>query len=287
MLALSPLIYLTLGFLTGKIFPRLKLSLSIVLAKCIIPFIIIWNVSNHFNEMAWVIIITMTVILLLFSFGQFFHRSAIKSLCFCYLNIGWLGLPIASSILGEQSARFMLAAYIGSSIVGNSIGANFLSGKKPSFKKILFSPPVIGLILGGAFIPMSSVIVAYGQEVYSISKFFMSLFGMMILGMWLAETKLEVKQSIKSVKSYFFRVGVLLLIVLSFFTITALTNWHGLEDYIPVLLLVCLLPPAANIIVLETYYLGSGESAQKISYETLCSLVAIAIYGVLIHRVVF
>ncbi|ECQ0328475.1 permease, partial [Salmonella enterica] len=48
------------------------------------------------------------------------------------------------------------------------------------------------------------------------------------------------------------------------------------------LYLFCFLPPAANIIVLETHYMGTGRSARTISCGTCISIIAITIYSVVI-----
>ncbi|WP_234480085.1 hypothetical protein [Erwinia sp. S38] len=59
-------------------------------------------------------------------------------------------------------------------------------------------------------------------------------------------------------------------------------NQHSIQiltDNAAKLYLFCLLPPAANIIVLETHYLGTGRSAKAISCGTCISIVAIAIYA--------
>ena len=47
----------------------------------------------------------------------------------------------------------------------------------------------------------------------------------------------------------------------------------------PALYMLCLLPPAANIIVLETHYCRTGRSAGLIACGTLLSLSMIAVYA--------
>ena len=47
-------------------------------------------------------------------------------------------------------------------------------------------------------------------------------------------------------------------------------------------LLFCL-PPAANIVALETHYQGTGMSAKYIASGTIISCVVVSIYGLLLH----
>ncbi|MCM5704030.1 hypothetical protein [Larsenimonas salina] len=42
-----------------------------------------------------------------------------------------------------------------------------------------------------------------------------------------------------------------------------------------------LLPPAANIVVLETFYLNTGTSAQRIASSTLVSLIMLGVLALL------
>ncbi|MBJ7435635.1 MAG: hypothetical protein JHC54_07755, partial [Acinetobacter sp.] len=43
------------------------------------------------------------------------------------------------------------------------------------------------------------------------------------------------------------------------------------------------LPPAANIVALETHYQGTGMSAKYIASGTIISCVVVSIYGLLLH----
>ena len=47
-----------------------------------------------------------------------------------------------------------------------------------------------------------------------------------------------------------------------------------------------LLPPAANIVALETHYQGTGYSAKYIASGTIASSILIGVYGVVVHMLV-
>lgn len=55
-------------------------------------------------------------------------------------------------------------------------------------------------------------------------------------------------------------------------------NINLVSDNAAVLYLIGLLPPAANIIVLETHYMKSGKSTGMIACGTCISIVMIGIY---------
>jgi len=283
---LYPFIYLLLGYLLGKTRLDLKNAFSLILTKLAIPVVIVWNVAMYADQITWIIISTLLITLLLFLISHAISKSAIQSLCFCYLNIGWLGLPIALALLGDQAARIMLAAYIGSSIFGNSIGANYLSSESISLRKILLSPPIIALLLGCGLIPFNNTVAQYGLEIYQLSKFLMGLLGMTVLGIWLSATIITRKHMLSNAMAYLTRIGLFFSALFLFAYLTDLLGWHFVANNIEVLLLICLLPPAANIIVLETHYRGSGESATKISCETILSIGAIVLYGIIITYVI-
>ena len=59
----------------------------------------------------------------------------------------------------------------------------------------------------------------------------------------------------------------------------------NINQHIGVMFLMFCLPPAANIVALETHYQGTGRSAAYIASGTIVSCVCIAIYAVFLHVV--
>lgn len=50
----------------------------------------------------------------------------------------------------------------------------------------------------------------------------------------------------------------------------------------PALYMLCLLHPAANLVILETYYRSTGESAKIIACDTCISIVTLGVYALLL-----
>ena len=248
-----PFLYLGFGFLVGKMPIDIKKQTSYLLTRIIIPLIIIYNISTCRADLfvsIFAMIIMMTVMMYM---SRFFSADAVEQLCFFYLNIGWLSLPIVATVWGDSAATAVLSLYIGNSLFGNSIGAGMLinnGAAKVDIKRTLKTPPVAALVIGIICMPFGDSIKLYLPPLYRILKLVMSILGMGVLGMWLAKIKLEMKDLRLTLKLAVLRARYM----------------------------ICILPPAANIIVLETHYCHTGKSAGLTAWGTLLSLVLIPIY---------
>lgn len=286
MLIFLPLIYLLIGFIVGKSPYDLKGKASYLLNRFVIPLVIIYNIATHQAGVFIIISASIIMMITMLLISRLFTGDPIKDLCFCYLNVGWLGLPIASTLFGSLAAMIFIAIYVGSSIFGNSIGAGMLSqtqGIKSKLINTLQSPPIIAFIIGLLAIPIQHLIASYFHTIYEIFKFILSFLGMMILGMWLASTKISVKEIKTAVKIFLLRAITIALFITGCLFISYYYYPIALILNNPlVLYLLCLLPPAANIIVLETYYAKTGRSASMIACGTMVSLLAIGCYAITI-----
>ena len=98
--------------------------------------------------------------------------------------------------------------------------------------------------------------------------------------MWLQQTKVYKKDLLRSsrVAALKLSCGVVLC---------GLTYWlipiANIEQYIGVMFLLFCLPPAANIVALETHYQGTGTSAKDIASGTIVSCVVVMLYGGVLH----
>ncbi|HHD7482060.1 TPA: permease [Klebsiella oxytoca] len=277
-----PLIYLFAGWLVGKTAMDFKTAASWVLTRIAIPIVIMFNISSRFSSMSTIIIATAVCMLAMLVVSRQIMRDPVKSLCFSYLNIGWLGLPIASALFGNDASTIIIAAYVGSSIVGNSIGAGMLSGSRLNLLKLVRTPPVLALIAGAMLIPFSQDVTRWCTGLYDVSKFLMSFLGMAVLGIWLSKIKLSVRDLQQEIRSFLLKSGVTAMLITLLVVLANLLHFRLVADNPATLYLFCLLPPAANIIVLETHYLGTGESARPITCGTCVSIIAISLYAAVI-----
>lgn len=280
-----------LAFITGLLLAQTSLSetikpvLSAWLARLLIPVVIIYNMVFYQPG---------SLSLMLFSFGSAFliffaylalFKDRLLALCVSYTNMGWLGFPFAMALFGPDATAPIVALYIGMSLFGNAWAVTAVTTapqSKLSILKVLTSPPCISIfcalvlrLLGAQHIEHPAI-----HWVYEVAKFAMTFAGMCVLGMWLRRTRVHLKDLIYSTKAQAFKVVCGLILCGVTYRFLPIPN---ISQQIGVMFLMFCLPPAANIVALETHYQGTGRSAAYIASGTIVSCVCIAIYAVFLH----
>ena len=287
------LLFPVLSFICGLILANynasnfLKSWLSLLLARVFIPIVIIYNMVFYKSGSIELILFSFFSCFILFFLYLKLSKDRLASLCFSYTNMAWLGFPIAIAIFGAEHSMAMIPLYIGVSIFGNSWAVTSVSSAPQSkaslFKKMLSSPPIIALIIAGilrCFDVQQFQNELVVEWIYTLAKWCMSFAGMCVLGMWLRKTKVYLEDVLISAKLAVLKMlcGLVLCTLAYFF----LPISH-IESYIGVMFLLFCLPPAANIVALETHYQGTGVSAKYIASGTIVSCVVCVMYGVIIH----
>ena len=287
------LLFPVLSFICGLILANynasnfLKSWLSLLLARVFIPIVIIYNMVFYKSGSIELILFSFFSCFILFFLYLKLSKDRLASLCFSYTNMAWLGFPIAIAIFGAEHSMAMIPLYIGVSIFGNSWAVTSVSSAPQSkaslFKKMLSSPPIIALIIAGilrCFDVQQFQNELVVEWIYTLAKWCMSFAGMCVLGMWLRKTKVYLGDILISAKLAVLKMlcGLVLCTLAYFF----LPISH-IESYIGVMFLLFCLPPAANIVALETHYQGTGISAKYIASGTIVSCVVCVMYGVVIH----
>lgn len=103
-----------------------------------------------------------------------------------------------------------------------------------------------------------------------------------ILGLWLSKTNFNFSDLRLEVSYFVKRAGIIFSIITFLLFIARLFNQTLITDNPATLYLFCLLPPAANIIALETHYLGTGRSVPTILCGTCIIIIAISVYSFII-----
>ena len=225
-----------------------------------------------------------------FSIFYYFSHDKLRALCFSYLNGAWLGFPFALAVFGPEASSTIVALYIGGSLFGNVSAVMAVSQEKQELafiiKNMLFSPPVIALSVAAILSIWDFSAWQHHwlvQDLYAANKVLVTFSGMCILGMWLSKVSIGWKDLKRSLLLITGR-GVLSipLLILAYFV---LPIPHQMLTY-AIIFMFFLLPPAANIVALETHYQGTGYSAKYIASGTIASALLIGIYGVLIHLLI-
>ena len=276
-----------LGLASISAAASLKALLASGLARCFIPIVIIYNMVFYQSGSLSLMLFSFASAVLLFYFFQLILKDRLRALCVSYVNLAWLGFPFALALFGPEVSAPMVALYIGGSIFGNIWAVTAVSAAGQSWasaaQKVALSPPVLALLLAGVFRLLG---LQHLQEhhwidlIYQCAKIGMSFSGMCVLGMWMRRTRVSGQDILRSSRIFALKLlcgAAVCSLAYAFAPIPQV------ERYIGVMFLLFCLPPAANIVALETHYQGTGTSAQYIASGTIASCALVGLYGLALH----
>lgn len=307
-----PLIYLGVGFGLAMLLPerwsnRLKESASALLTRWIIPTVIVYIVATSRPELFFMAASTMVLMALLVRCAAFFTNDPVQRLALVYLNAGIFGIPVVASFWGEEAVRLYVGAYIGNSVMGNILGTSLMrretntdglttSRAKPTRKAVthkaavgavlrslLTNRPIIAVAIGLICLPAGPFLNTHAAGIYRLITWVFSFVGLMVLGMWLSTARLHRTDLTQAL-----RWAVLRVVLVSVYSVGILTAAHWMHTHTgvhldqllahpQVLFILGVLPPAANIVILETHYRHEGTAAPVIAAGAVVSMGMIAL----------
>lgn len=307
-----PLLYLGVGFGLAMLLPehwgnRLKESASALLTRWIIPTVIVYIVATSRPELFFMAASTMVLMALLVRCAAFFTNDPVQRLALVYLNAGIFGIPVVASFWGEEAVRLYVGAYIGNSVMGNILGTSLMrretntdglttSRAKPTRKAVthkaavgavlrslLTNRPIIAVAIGLICLPAGPFLNTHAAGIYRLITWVFSFVGLMVLGMWLSTARLHRTDLIQAL-----RWAVLRVVLVSVYSVGILTAAHWMHTHTgvhldqllahpQVLFILGVLPPAANIVILETHYRHEGTAAPVIAAGAVVSVGMIAL----------
>ena len=307
-----PLLYLGVGFGLAMLLPehwgnRLKESASALLTRWIIPTVIVYIVATSRPELFFMAASTMVLMALLVRCSAFFTNDPVQRLALVYLNAGIFGIPVVASFCGEEAVRLYVGAYIGNSVMGNILGTSLMrretntdglttSRAKPTRKAVtrkatvgavlrslLTNRPIIAVAIGLICLPAGPFLNTHAAGIYRLITWVFSFVGLMVLGMWLSTARLH-RTDLKQAA----RWALLRVVLVSIYSVGILTAAHWMHTHTgvhldqllahpQVLFILGVLPPAANIVILETHYRHEGTAAPIIASGAVVSLGMIAL----------
>ena len=307
-----PLLYLGVGFGLAMLLPerwanRLKESASALLTRWIIPTVIVYIVATSRPELFFMAASTMVLMALLVRCATFFTNDPVQRLALVYLNAGIFGIPVVASFWGEEAVRLYVGAYIGNSVMGNILGTSLMrretntdgltTGRaKPTRKAVtrkatvgavlrslLTNRPIIAVAIGLICLPAGPFLNTHAAGIYRLITWVFSFVGLMVLGMWLSTARLH-RTDLKQAA----RWALLRVVLVSIYSVGILTAAHWMHTHTgvhldqllahpQVLFILGVLPPAANIVILETHYRHEGTAAPIIASGAVVSLGMIAL----------
>ncbi|WP_311468878.1 permease [uncultured Rothia sp.] len=286
---------------------RLKESASALLTRWIIPTVIVYIVATSRPELFFMAASTMVLMALLVRCAAFFTNDPVQRLALVYLNAGIFGIPVVASFWGEEAVRLYVGAYIGNSVMGNILGTSLMrretntdglttSRAKPTRKAVthkaavgavlrslLTNRPIIAVAIGLICLPAGPFLNTHAAGIYRLITWVFSFVGLMVLGMWLSTARLHRTDLIQAL-----RWAVLRVVLVSVYSVGILTAAHWMHTHTgvhldqllahpQVLFILGVLPPAANIVILETHYRHEGTAAPIIASGAVVSLGMIAL----------
>lgn len=308
-----PLLYLGAGFGLAMLLPehwgnRLKESASALLTRWIIPTVIIYTVATSRPELFFVATSTMVLMLLGVLCAGRITGDPVQKLAFVYLNAGLFGIPVVAGFWGEEAVRVYIGAYIGNSIMGNILGTSLLRGGSKTeagvgegnapdaraarsrggtlrtvLRGLRTSPPVIAVVVGLLCLPAGPILSQYGAGFYRVLTWVFSFIGMIVLGMWLGAAKLHRTDLTRAAGWALLRAGLVSVYSVGVLALarwahdTAGVHFDQLLAHPQVLFILAVLPPAANIVILETHYRHEGTAAPVIAAGAAVSVGMIAL----------
>ena len=300
-----PLLYLGAGFGLATLLPerwgnRLKESASALLTRWIIPTVIVYIVATSRPELFFMAASTMVLMALLVRCAAFFTNDPVQRLALVYLNAGIFGIPVVAGFWGEEAVRLYVGAYIGNSVMGNILGTSLMrretttdgltkSRTKPTRKaavvlrSLLTNRPVIAVVIGLICLPAGPFLNTHAAGIYRLITWVFSFVGLIVLGMWLSTARLHRTDLTQAL-----RWAVLRVVLVSVYSVGILSAAHWMHTHTgvhleqllahpQVLFILGVLPPAANIVILETHYRHEGTAAPIIASGAVVSLGMIAL----------
>lgn len=292
---------------------RLKEEASTLMTRWIIPAVIIYTVATSRPELFFVAASTMVLMLLGVLGAGRITGDPVQKLAFVYLNAGLFGIPMVAGLWGEEAVRVYIGAYIGNSIMGNILGTSLLRGDSKGdsgaddsgtddnpapdtqasrshngtlrtvLQGLRTSPPVIAVVVGLLCLPAGPFLSLHGAGFYRVLTWVFSFIGLIVLGMWLGAAKLHRADLIRAAGWALLRA---VLVSVYSVAVLALARWahdtagihfDQLLAHPQVLFILGVLPPAANIVILETHYRHEGTAAPIIASGAVVSLGMIAL----------
>lgn len=307
-----PLLYLGVGFGLATLLPehwgnRLKESASALLTRWIIPTVIVYIVATSRPELFFMAASTMVLMALLVRCAAFFTNDPVQRLALVYLNAGIFGIPVVASFWGEEAVRLYVGAYIGNSVMGNILGTSLMrretntdglttSRAKPTRKAVthkaavgavlrslLTNRPIIAVAIGLICLPAGPFLSLHGAGFYRVLTWVFSFIGLIVLGMWLGAAKLHRADLTRAAGWALLRAVLVSVYSVGILTAAYWMHTHTgvhLEQLLAhpqVLFILGVLPPAANIVILETHYRHEGTAAPIIASGAVVSLGMIAL----------
>lgn len=258
--------FIALGFGAKKWFGLNSKPISKLLLFLLIPILIIDNVMQA--ELAELAIVAGMVFLLaslmtlpailLGKYGvKHFNKNLLMG-SFSYYNIGWFGIPVVIALFGEQQMAFIVSAYLGNVLFGDTVGYYLISRTKDMPVKeavynVLKIPAIYACVLAIALNLFGVDRPEAFEPVSQGASWLASALGMLIIGITLCDIDFKnidygMFSKILSTR-YISGMAIIGLLVLGEWAFLGVLD----DEQWKLMLLLSTFPIAANLVVFSTF----------------------------------
>ncbi|MBE6609436.1 MAG: hypothetical protein E7634_02075 [Ruminococcaceae bacterium] len=244
-----------------------------------------------------ILVLSFAIHIMFFASCWLFFRKAPKETAKVYrfgtvfANAGYMGIPLITMILGNESAIYASVYIIGFNFFCWSLGALIYSEDRSyiSFKKMFLNaatiPTFIGIIIFclDIYSYLPAPVSGFAEEALNMLKNTVAPMSMMIIGMRLADLKL--KGAFKDVYLYIGLALRLFIFPAAAFAVLFLCKLLGFYDATGfAVVLICAATPAASATSMfaEKFSSDTVTASKFVSISTLLSLVTMPVVAMLL-----
>lgn len=250
-----------------------------LLIYIILPSAIVNSYNMDFsNEKAFMLLISFLAALFALLLSViisriFFKGKPIEGFGAAFSNAGFMGIPLISSVIGEDMV-YCAAAYVAIlNILQWTYGVFLITGKKSavSVKKIFFNPVIISFILGVVLFFLPVRLPLFISEILGTVSQMNAPIAMIIIGFYMAQ--ISVKELFISKNGYAVS-AVRLLIIPLMTTLLAAVMPFGNFAFKLTMIILAAAPIGSNVAVYAQIYGGNYKAAAgEIVLSTLLSVI--------------
>lgn len=250
-----------------------------LLIYIILPSAIVNSYNMDFsNEKAFMLLISFLAALFALLLSViisriFFKRKPIEGFGAAFSNAGFMGIPLISSVIGEDMV-YCAAAYVAIlNILQWTYGVFLITGKKSavSVKKIFFNPVIISFTLGIVLFFLPVRLPLFISEILGTVSQMNAPIDMIIIGFYMAQ--ISVKELFISKNGYAVSAVRLLIIPLMTTLLAAVMPFGNFAFKLTIIILAAA-PIGTNVAVYAQIYGGNYKAAaSEVVLSTLLSVI--------------
>lgn len=287
---IAPLyLLILLGFLMGRFVKLKKEFVSFLLLYILAPVVFfngVYTTKINFATLSLPVLFFILCSCMCLSFlvlSHFIWKDSTTRNIFAFMtgesNVGYFGLPVIAALFGNNLVGIAVMCTLGFSFYESSLGYFIAARGKHSISESLgklFKLPTIYALLLGLVINLTGIHLGSNySNIATIFKLFFTIFGMMLVGLAVANFK-NCKFDIKFTGMGFFSKFVVWPLLMIFIIFLDTNFWHIYTlDIHKVIFLMSIVPIAASTVVFATILKAHPE---KVSVAVLSTTLFALFY---------